>query len=588
MAGGRQGPGDGEIRTLLETIEIQARQIETLRDRLGRALEGAGTAPCVAEIRPAPPPPRTPYAKPPPRMAAAVPEGWPKAAETPLPLRPNPGWACHTLKSADCDTVGYSVFGLPQDALERAVEAVDALQRAEGDFVPLFLTDASDFAVFRNRGYAFEHFPSPGRWAALPGTISWESYAGHRLALIREKWGLSRLVRLGSDLPRADGPPGRPPLVFFPDYTEANPYQALLYGSVADRIDARPGTIDDARVLLATAGAGAGVFFHLHWEDAVYRAERTEAQAEQACERFLSSAERFVAEGGRLVWTVHNLEPHDRLDPGCHDRLWRSLPRLAHAVIAHSPAAAGAVAGRCGPECPGIRVLPHGNYAAIHRAPGSRAEGRRRLDMPDEATLFLFFGKVRAYKGVDGLIDAFDLLDREDAFLAVAGRQHESLALDGLPERTRSRIRVRGGDVPADEVPDLFAAADFAVLPYRRILTSGSLLLAFTLRRPVIAPAFDTVAELVEDGRNGILYDPHDPWGLPEALRRAASLTAGERERMAEAAGETAGRCDWGPIGDAFAAILSPALPAAPAAGRPAGDGVRPRRRRAAARGRPR
>lgn len=580
MTGGRRVPGDGEIRTLLETVEIQARQIETLRDRLDRALEGAGTTPRTAKIRPAAPPPRPPYGQPPPRMAAEPPEGWPRAAERPRPLRPNPGWACHTLKAADCPVVGYSVLGLAPEALERAVTAVDALQRADGGFVPLFLTDSGDFAVFRNRGYAFEHFPAPSRRATLPGAFSWERYAGDRLALIREKWGLKRLVRLGEELPRTEAPAGRPPLVFFPDYTGANPYQALLYGSVADRIDARPGTIDDARVLLATAGADAGVVFHLHWEDAVYRAARTPEEAGRACERFLSSVERFVAQGGRLVWTVHNLEPHDRLDPGCHDRLWRSLPRLAHAVVAHSPIAAEAVALRAGLARGTVRVVPHGNYGSVHPAAGSRAEGRRRLVVPEEATLFLFFGKVRAYKGVDGLVDAFDLLEEEDAFLAIAGRRHDTLALDGLPERTRDRIRVQDGDVPADEVPDLFAAADFVVLPYRRILTSGSLLLAFTLGRPVVAPAFDTVAELVGDGISGILYDPRDPWGLPEALRRAAALPVEERERMAQAAAQTAAGHDWKPIGDAFAAVLTPGKPAAPA--------VRPRRRRAAARGRPR
>lgn len=609
MSGVRQGLSEGEIRMLLETVEIQARQIETLRERLDRALDGAGAAPRIAAIRPAPPPPRPAYARPAPRVPAAEIEGWPRAVETPRPLRPNPGWACHTLKAEDCDVVGYPVFGLPQDALARAVGAVDALQRAEGGFVPLFLTDEGDFSVFRNRGYAFEQFPArSGREA--PGTVSWETYAGNRLALIRAKWGLKRLVRLGRELPGTQVPPvpgtqvppDPPHLVFFPDYTEANPYQALLYRAVAGRIDARAGTIEDARVLLAAAGERTPVFFHLHWEDAVYRAARSGAEAEGACDRFLSSVERFVAEGGRLVWTVHNLEPHDRGDPACHDRLWRALPRLAHAVLAHSPAAADAVADRAGLRPGGVRVVPHGNYDGVHEGPGSRAEGRRRLGVPSAATLFLFFGKVRAYKGVDTLIDAFDLLgadllgadlpETEQAFLAVAGRQHDALVLDGLPESTRARLRMLDGAIPSDEVPDLFAAADFAVLPYRDILTSGSLLLAFTQHRPVIAPAFDTVAELVEDGVNGILYDPRDPWGLPEALRRAAALPGEERLRMAAAAGETAARYAWGPIGDRLADILLPPAAAPRRApegpgGRDAGEGVRPRRRRAPARGRP-
>lgn len=557
MTGGTRTPGEAEFRALLETVELQARQIVILRERLNAVPRPAGDRPASVTARP-PEPARRDYAAPPQHPdGVRVPEDWPRRSGDPEPLRPNPGWACHTLTATACDVVGYSVVGLAPDAVERAVAAIDEQQRSTLDFVPVFLTDATEFEPFRSRGYAFEHFPAASRWTELDGTVPWQAYAEARLETVRRKWGLRRLVRLGPDGPPLAGTPeARTRVVFFPDYSEANPYQRLMYAAAVRHLDAAPGRIEDALVLQAVGGRDGGVVFHLHWEDAVYRGCAGADQAVRACERFLAALERFVGEGGTFVWTVHNLAPHDRGDDAAQDLLWRRLPGLAHALHVHSEAAARAVAKRSAGAGDKIRVIAHGNYAGRYRAEVARAEARRQLGIADGARVFLFFGKIRAYKGVDELVDAFDQLGDPATMLVVAGRQHDRLVLTGLSESTLGRLIVRDGTLPEDEVAVLFAAADFVVLPYRSILTSGSLMLALTLARPVIAPAFDAIAEVVADGREAVLYDPLDPWGLVTALRRAADMPDLVRDEMTVRAAERAARFDWRPIGDAVAAMV--------------------------------
>src|SRR5205823_4454689 len=143
--------------------------------------------------------------------------------------------------------------------------------------------------------------------------------------------------------------------------------------------------------------------------------------------------------------------------------------------------------------------------------------------------------------------DALAAQGRPDLWLLAAGKQVEPLEplLDTLPQAVRQRVRVRDGFVPEEEIEALFAAADAVVLPYRRILTSGAALLALSLRRPVVAPGFASLREVLEDGRDALLYDPADPSGLGEALRRFADLDDTSLERLQAGALATARRYDW-------------------------------------------
>ena len=50
--------------------------------------------------------------------------------------------------------------------------------------------------------------------------------------------------------------------------------------------------------------------------------------------------------------------------------------------------------------------------------------------------------------------------------------------------------------------------------------------------RPIVMSDVSDARQLVEDGKNGFLCDPHSPVSIAEALRRMASLTTGERLQM--------------------------------------------------------
>lgn len=81
------------------------------------------------------------------------------------------------------------------------------------------------------------------------------------------------------------------------------------------------------------------------------------------------------------------------------------------------------------------------------------------------------------------------------------------------------------------------SAAGIVVLPFQRMLTSGSLLLAMTFDKPVIAPRLAVIAEALGPAGD-LLYDPQDERGL------AGAIELGARTDLRSLAGRTRRQCD--------------------------------------------
>ncbi len=220
--------------------------------------------------------------------------------------------------------------------------------------------------------------------------------------------------------------------------------------------------------------------------------------------------------GIRIVWTVHDLEHHDRVHPLLDRVLTRLTMRIAHARITHC-----AVAG-----VPDAVVIPHGNYIGCYENRVTRAEARRALGIEEQEFVFLFLGWVRPYKGVQELIDAFQQLDA--GRLIIAGEARPA-AFGELLERRASgnpRISIHAERIPDDRLQHYFNACDVVVLPYRHVLTSGAAMLAMSFARPCIAPRIGCMEEMLD---GALLYEPG---GLLAALKRA--MEAPDLARMGE------------------------------------------------------
>jgi glycosyltransferase involved in cell wall biosynthesis len=268
--------------------------------------------------------------------------------------------------------------------------------------------------------------------------------------------------------------------------------------------------------------------------------------------------------GMRLVWTMHNVLPHEQVfadDTAAR----RALVAASALVIAHSQEALGDLAA-LGAVPARSTVIPHGPLvpagpAAALRTPGS-GDGPRR---------FLFFGQVHEYKGVEELLAAFATLPADlGARLIVAGQCDDPALrtrLAALAGDCGGRAELRLDRVPDEQVSPLLAAADVVVLPYRRITTSGSAMLALAHGRPLIVPDVAALAGLC---RPAVLrYDRTQP-GLAAALTRLALAPGRDLAAMSAAAQACAGAVSWRDIAERTTTELSTVLAGRPASPAPA------------------
>ncbi len=151
-----------------------------------------------------------------------------------------------------------------------------------------------------------------------------------------------------------------------------------------------------------------------------------------------------------------------------------------------------------------------------------RETALRHLDLDEGYRYLLFFGLVRAYKGLDWLIEAF-ADERLAAFplkLIVAGEFYDDKA--PYMEKIQSlglqdRIIVNDSFVPDGQVKDYFNAADIVVQPYKSATQSGVTQVAYHFEKPMLVTNVGGLDEIVPNGKVGYAVNP-DPKSIADAL----------------------------------------------------------------------
>jgi glycosyltransferase involved in cell wall biosynthesis len=317
---------------------------------------------------------------------------------------------------------------------------------------------------------------------------------------------------------------------------DPNPYQRLLYGEL-EKLGARvrfAGRLTPSHTLNVLLLPLELLFWrirgtrvvHLHW---VFGFALTGASRMPTIRRFSQAwfllwlwTVRVLRM--RLIWTAHNVLPHDRVF--ADDVAARvALVRRSDLVVAHGNHVLPELAA-CGAMPRRSAVIPHGPFPPTRpvsslRVPGSTDGGRH----------LLFFGRVHAQKGIEDLLAAFlGLPDGTGCRLTVAGECRDPALrrrLETAATTQPGQITLRLRRIPENEVTDLLASADAVVLPFQQVTTSGSVVLALCHGRPVIVPDLVALRHLPQSAT--IWYD-----GSVASLRTALiHIADADRETLA-------------------------------------------------------
>ncbi|MCR5049636.1 MAG: glycosyltransferase [Paludibacteraceae bacterium] len=216
----------------------------------------------------------------------------------------------------------------------------------------------------------------------------------------------------------------------------------------------------------------------------------------------------------RCVALVHNMIPHE---PSILDKLFApyfvksqdAFVALSESVVRDIETMETKIGGWRTPKT----FSPHPIYDHYGQRMG-KEEACKALGISETKDYMLFFGLVRAYKGLDMLIDAFGKIkDRLPQLqLIIAGefyeneeKYHDQIQANGLSDR----VILRNDFIPDEDLRKYFGAADLIVQPYKTATQSGVTQVAFHFEKPMLVTNVGGLGEIVHDHKMGYACQPN-------------------------------------------------------------------------------
>jgi glycosyltransferase involved in cell wall biosynthesis len=218
-------------------------------------------------------------------------------------------------------------------------------------------------------------------------------------------------------------------------------------------------------------------------------------------------------------------------------RVERSLHRFMRVILGNSRAIVDELAAEGAPR-ERLAFVPNGVNLERFANMLDKTTARARLGLPSAATIAVHVANLNVHKGhadlLAGLAAARAQLP-DDFVLLCVGRDDgigRDLAARAEASGLGARVRWLG---PRSDVPDVLAAADFAISASHQEGSSNAVLEAMAAGLPVVGTAVGGTPEAVSEGIHGRLVPGRDATAIGRAVAEMATR-ADERRAMGRAA----------------------------------------------------
>jgi glycosyltransferase involved in cell wall biosynthesis len=245
----------------------------------------------------------------------------------------------------------------------------------------------------------------------------------------------------------------------------------------------------------------------------------------------------FRDSGTKIIWTAFNLKGHEQKHIGKKNCIYSAIVKLCHGIIIIAPIGKNELISSypLAKQKP-IITIPHGNYIGVYPDTISRSEARKVLKIKEEEIVLLYFGLQRKYKDIYLVFKAFKDSYKEN--------NNIRLLLVGQPFTYRRKlffiyitlfyrnITVIPTYIPDNKIQLYFKAADIAVFAFKKMFTSGSIILAESFGLPIIAPNIGCFPDQVPKSV-GFLYKHGDKAHLSKTIMKAINSDLKRKGRRA-------------------------------------------------------
>ncbi len=214
------------------------------------------------------------------------------------------------------------------------------------------------------------------------------------------------------------------------------------------------------------------------------------------------------AVGMKLVWTVHDVLPHENYFLN-NSNVMKFLAASADRKIVHSNQTTKLMAS-LGFNTKSTSCVPIGSYGSLYKNTISKRKSLSILGLKYTDFVFGMFGKIEEYKNPLQLIMAFKNANIDNSALCIAGQCPNSELKEKMETAAGAdtRIKLHLEFIDDDNVQMYLNAMDVLVYPFSDITTSSSVLLAMAFGKPVICPSIGDMRDYPDN--TGYYYFPNN------------------------------------------------------------------------------
>ncbi len=260
---------------------------------------------------------------------------------------------------------------------------------------------------------------------------------------------------------------------------------------------------------------------HLHWLDPFYLNVESSYKAWVYSKNFLSKLKYLKKNGVKIIWTVHNLENHNKKYLKIDRRVRRKLFSLVDRIIIMSDYAKTRLEDSYKIKISNSEVIPLPNYIGIYKDEVTKTDAREKFGLHEDDKVILFLGLIKRYKGVDVLFNSKIFRESNNIKWIIAGRvEPEEYKLE-LEKKFQglNNVITNFKYIPDDELQYFFRAADAAILPYTDFLTSSNLLLSMSFKLPGICSDHGFFREILK-GTENLFFNANEPGSLNKVIEK--------------------------------------------------------------------
>ena len=281
-------------------------------------------------------------------------------------------------------------------------------------------------------------------------------------------------------------------LQFFPDYTSNDKYQTILYSQLEkNQFNVSP-LQNPFEVPKETD------VIHFHWINAIWKMINVEPK--EFVNQGFPGLFNYKKNGTKTIWTIHNTLPHETKDVKSEICLMQKFSDESD--IIHIMLKEGLKEIEKYIKIDHKKVFFHQNssYQSVLKNKESKKNNKLKLNIPEDSVVIGSIGKIRPYKNVQLLLDAYlDLYKKnKNVYLLIAGLNKDDETVKKIKKEAKinKKIILIERFIPDEEFSEISTALDIAVYTYKDILNSGSAYTSFSFNHYVVLPKFNTLKSL--------------------------------------------------------------------------------------------